>query len=194
MEFRKRLWLNCIYLSLVRKLFSLCLCPVFTTSLQRIGVELLYVLEALYIQVAVGSIDPFGLLRITRKNCTNFLSNFFVTYLGCVITKINKSQKISACHVKYVLFILEKQNGSVNPFRSSRVNILLKVKYRFLNSSNAINNYTFLSLIDCTNFIKSYFHKHFIIYFCVVLAYIIGCFIISPFLKLKMLGFSSDRI
>ena len=59
--------------------------------LRHIGVELLYVLDALYKQVAMGSIDPFGLWRITAKNCTNFLLNFFVTYLGCVITKINKS-------------------------------------------------------------------------------------------------------
>ena len=58
----------------------------------------------------VGSIDPCELWRIIAKNCTNFLYNFFVTYLGCVITKRNKSQKTSTCYVKYVLFILEKQS------------------------------------------------------------------------------------
>ena len=74
----------------------------FNTNLQRmhrIGVELRYILEALYKQVAVGLIGPFGLWRINGKNCANFLSNFFVTYMGCVITKITKSQKISACYV-----------------------------------------------------------------------------------------------
>ena len=91
----------------------------FNTNLQsmyQIRVEQLYVLEALYKQETVGSIDPFGLWRINGKSCTNF----FVTYLGCVITKINKSQKISACFVKYVLFILEKtkQKRSIDPFGS----------------------------------------------------------------------------
>ena len=74
------------------------------------GVELLYVSGALCKQVAVETIHSFGLWQINGKNCTNFLSNFFVTYMGCVITKINKSQKISACYVKYVLFILEEKN------------------------------------------------------------------------------------
>ena len=56
------------------------------TTVQRmrqIVVELQYALETLYKQVDEGSIDPFGLWRITAKNCTNFQSNFFVTYLGC---------------------------------------------------------------------------------------------------------------
>ena len=61
--------------------------------------------------MAVGSIDPFGLCRKTGKSCTNFLSKVFVTYLGCVITKIDKSKEISACYVKYVLFILEKNKA-----------------------------------------------------------------------------------
>ena len=92
---------------------------VFNTNLQRmrqIGVALLYVLEVSYKQVTVGSMDLFGLWRIIGKNCENFLSNFFVTYLGCVMTKINKSQKISTCYVKYVLFIIEKtkQKGSID--------------------------------------------------------------------------------
>ena len=93
-------------------LFILCLWHMFNTNLQRIhqiAVKLLPVLEALYKQVAVGLIEPFGLWRINGKNCTNFLSNFFVTYLECVKTEINKSQKISACYVKYVLSILEKK-------------------------------------------------------------------------------------
>ena len=47
--------------------------------MRQIGVELLYFLEALYKQVDVGSIDPFGLWRINAKNCTNYLSHFFVT-------------------------------------------------------------------------------------------------------------------
>ena len=84
----------CIYWPLVRKLLSLCLWHVFNTNLQimrHIGVELLYVSDALYKQVDVGSIDPFGLWRITAKNCTKFLSNLFFTYLGCVITKNRKS-------------------------------------------------------------------------------------------------------
>ena len=42
-----------------------------------------------FIQTSGGeSIDPFGLWRINAKNCTKFLSNSFVTYLGCLITKI----------------------------------------------------------------------------------------------------------
>ena len=65
----------CIYWSLVWKLLSLCLLRMFNTNLQRMrqtGVEVLYVLVALYKQVDVGSIDPFGLGRITAKTCTNF--------------------------------------------------------------------------------------------------------------------------
>ena len=62
-----------------------------SAKIRQIGVELPYVLEALYKQVAVGSIDPFGLSRITGKNCTNFLSSFFVINLGWVITKTNQS-------------------------------------------------------------------------------------------------------
>ena len=55
-----------------------------------------YVLEALYKQVGLGSFDPFGLWRTSAKNCTNFLSNSFVAYLGCVlIVKANTSEKIS---------------------------------------------------------------------------------------------------
>ena len=78
--------------------------------MRQIGVELLYVLKALHQKVAVGSIDPYRLWRITGKNCTNFLSRLFVTYLRCVITKINISQKISACRAEYVLFISEKKS------------------------------------------------------------------------------------
>ena len=86
-----------VFTVLVWKLFSLCLWHMFNTNLQRmhqIGVELLYVSEALYKQVAVGSFDPFGLWLVNEKNCTYFLSNFFVTDLGCVTTEINKRQKI----------------------------------------------------------------------------------------------------
>ena len=60
----------CMYWSLVWKLFSLCLWRMFNTNLQRMhqtGVELLFVSEALYKQVAVGSIDSFGLWRINGK-------------------------------------------------------------------------------------------------------------------------------
>ena len=125
----------CIYLSLVWKLLSLCLWHVFNTNLQimrHIGVELLYVLHSVYKQVAVGSIDPFGLLRITAKNFTHILSNFLVNYLGCVITKINKCQKISACFVNYVLFILEntKQKGLIDSFGLFRIKVAqLLTKY-----------------------------------------------------------------
>ena len=111
----------CIYWSLVWKLSSLCLWHTFNTNVQRmhqIGVKLLYILEALYKQVAVVSIDPFELRRINGKKLNKFLSNFFVTCLGCEITKINESQKTSACHVKQVLFKLEKKNqrGHLTPF------------------------------------------------------------------------------
>ena len=81
----------------------------FNTNLQRmrqIGVEFLYFLETLNKPVDVGSIDPFGLWLMTAKNCTNLLLHFVVIYLGCVITKINKSQKISTSYVKYILFFL----------------------------------------------------------------------------------------
>ena len=61
--------------------------------MRQIGKEMLYVLEALYKQINVRSIDPFGLRHLTAKNCTNKLSNFSVTFLGCAITKINKSQR-----------------------------------------------------------------------------------------------------
>ena len=50
--------------------------------MHQIGVELLNVLEALYKQVDVGLMDPFGLWRIFTKNCANFLLNFFVNCLG----------------------------------------------------------------------------------------------------------------
>ena len=127
MEFRK-VYGYCIYWSLVCKLLSLCLWHIFNTNLQsmrQIGEEPLYVLEAFHKQVAVESIGPFGLLRIIAKNYTNFWANFFVTYLRCVITKINKIQKILTCYVKYVLFILEKtkQKGSIDPFGPSRVDL-----------------------------------------------------------------------
>ena len=116
---------HCVYWSLVWKLLSLCLWHMFNTNVQRmheIGVELLHVLEALYKQVAVGSTKPFGLWRINGKNCKNFLLGFFVTYLWCVITKINESQRISACYVKHVLFNLEKTKpkGSFDPFEPFR--------------------------------------------------------------------------
>ena len=45
-------------------------------------------------------------------------------------------------------------------------NIMLKVKYRFMNLSNAINNSTFLSQIDCINFLINYFHNDFILLLC----------------------------
>ena len=77
--------------------------------MRQIEAELVYVLEALYKKVTVGSIDSFWFWRITAKNCTNFLSKFFVAYLECVRTKINRSQKISTYYVKNVLFILEKK-------------------------------------------------------------------------------------
>ena len=51
--------------------------------MRQIGVELLNVLEAVYKQMDMVSIDPLGLCRITAKNRTNFFSNFFVTYLRC---------------------------------------------------------------------------------------------------------------
>ena len=83
-----------------------------------------------YKKVDVGSIDPFAsaynwLSRKTAKNSTKFLSNFFVTCLRCVMTKINKSQKISTCYVKYVLFISEKtkQKELIDPFGPSRVKV-----------------------------------------------------------------------
>ena len=84
MEFRKRLWLlNLLVTGL--EIALLCLLRMFNTNLQRmrqIGVELLYVLVALYKQMDVGSIDPFGLGRITAKTCTNFLSNFLLFIWG----------------------------------------------------------------------------------------------------------------
>ena len=66
---------------------------------------------------------PLWALAYNCKNCTNFLSNFFNAYLGCVIAKVNKSQKISTCFFKYVLFIFEKtkQKESIDPFASFRV-------------------------------------------------------------------------
>ena len=67
-------------------------------------------------QVTVGLIDSFELGRITRKNCTNFLWNFFISDLVCVITKINKNQKISACYVKHVLFIQKKKESKRGQF------------------------------------------------------------------------------
>ena len=68
---------------------------------------------------------PLWVFAYNCKNLHEFFSSFFVTYLRCVITKINKSQKISTCCVKYVLFILEKtkQKGSIDPYGPSRVNI-----------------------------------------------------------------------
>ena len=129
MEFR-RVCGYCIYWSLVWKLLSLCLWRMFNTNLQsmrQIGEELLYVLKAFYKQVVAESIDPFGLSCITGKNCTNFLWNVFVTYLMCAITKINKSQKISTCYVKYVLLILEKKQkrkGLIDLFGPSRVKMI----------------------------------------------------------------------
>ena len=114
-EFRKRLWL--LYsLETGLEIILIYMWHIFNTSPQRmqhIGVELLYVLKSLYKQVAVGSIDPLGLWRITGKNCTNFLSNFLVTYLRCVIAKINKSQKISTRNVLFCL-IQEKQAKRIN--------------------------------------------------------------------------------
>ena len=75
----------CIYWSLVWKLLSLCLWRMFNTNLQRmrqIGVELLNVLEALYKQVDVGLIDPFGLWRISTKNCPIFYRIFLLIIWG----------------------------------------------------------------------------------------------------------------
>ena len=73
----------------VRKFLSLCLWHVFNTNMQRFGqlkleycIELLYVLEALYKQVAVGSIDSFGFWRITGKNYTNFYRIYFLLIWG----------------------------------------------------------------------------------------------------------------
>ena len=97
-----------------------------TTNLQRmseIGLELLYALTALYKQVSVGSIDPYWLWCITGSKLHEvFLSNLFVTYLEFVLTKTNKSQKISTCcGVKHALFILEKikksKKGQLTPLR-----------------------------------------------------------------------------
>ena len=49
-------------------------------SMCQTGVELLYVLKAFDKQVAVWSIDPFGISRTTAKSCSNSLRNFFITY------------------------------------------------------------------------------------------------------------------
>ena len=45
--------------------------------MRQIGIELLYVLEALYNQVTVGSIDPFGLCIYLEK-IHKFFIKFFV--------------------------------------------------------------------------------------------------------------------
>ena len=85
MDFRKRLYDFYIYRLLVWKLLSLCLWHVFNSNLHRmcqIGVELLYVVEALYKQVGLGSIDPSGIWRINGKNFTNCLSIFFCYLFG----------------------------------------------------------------------------------------------------------------
>ena len=102
MEFKKRLWLLHLLATGLEIALIMFVAYIFNSNLQRIrqiGVELLHVLEALRKQMAKGLIDRFGLWRVAAKNCTNFLSNFFVTYLGCVITTINKSQKIFASNV-----------------------------------------------------------------------------------------------
>ena len=132
-EFRKRLWL--LYsLETGLEIILIYMWHIFNTSPQRmqhIGVELLYVLKSLYKQVAVGSIDPLGLWRITGKNCTNFLSNFLVTYLRCVIAKINKSQKITTRNVLFCLF-QEKtsQKDQLTPLYLLRVKeILLEIRF-----------------------------------------------------------------
>ena len=60
----------CIYWSLVCKLFSLRLWHLFNINLLRmhqIGVELLYVLEALFKQVARGQLTPLGLAYKWKK-------------------------------------------------------------------------------------------------------------------------------
>ena len=129
MEFKKRIWLLYLLDTGLEIALTMFVVYMFNTNLQRmrhIGEELLYVLGALYKQVAVGLIYPFGLTRITAKNGTNVLSKFFFTYLECVIAEINKNQKISAWYVKYVLFILEKtkQKGLIDPLGSSGVKYL----------------------------------------------------------------------
>ena len=65
---------------------------------------MMYVLEDLYKQVAEGSIDPFWLWRMAKK-IQDFFSELFVIYLGYVITKIIKRQKISTCYVNYKIDI-----------------------------------------------------------------------------------------
>ena len=56
-----------------------------------------------------GPLTPLG-LAYNCKKLDEYFIEFFVTYLACVITKINKSQKISTCYVKYVSFISEKKS------------------------------------------------------------------------------------
>ena len=47
--------------------------------MHQIGVELLCVLEALYGQVAVGSINPFRLWRLNGKKLHEFFIEFFLS-------------------------------------------------------------------------------------------------------------------
>ena len=57
--------------------------------MHQIGVELLNVLEFLLKQVDEGSIDPFGLWRMTTKNCTKVFVEYFC-YLFGVFNNQNK--------------------------------------------------------------------------------------------------------
>ena len=89
MEFRERLWLLYLLvtgLDIALSMFVVYDCSrMFNTNLQsmrHIGEELQQVLEAFYKQVAVESINPFGLLSITAKKCTNFFSNFLLLTSG----------------------------------------------------------------------------------------------------------------
>ena len=82
-----------------------------------------------------SQLTPLDFRVYLEKNCTNFLWNVFVTYLMCAITKINKSQKISTCYVKYVLLILEKKQkrkGLIDLFGPFRVKMITNQRLSWL--------------------------------------------------------------
>ena len=112
MEFRKRLWL--LYLLVIGLEIVLTMLVAYVqhqSSKNASKWRRTAICFGSFLQTSVCGVNlPLWALAYTWKK----LHEFFITYLECVITRISKSQKISACYVKYVLCLFKKktmQNG-----------------------------------------------------------------------------------
>ena len=124
-EFRKLLWLQYLLVTGLEIALTIHVAYVHRQSAKNasswsrtaVGLEN-------FIQTSgCGFNRPLWTLVYNCKKLHEFFDEYFCYLFGVCNNQINKSQKISTCYVKYVLFILEKtkQKGSIDFFGPSRV-------------------------------------------------------------------------